>query len=229
MILTLEKNELLEYIRKQTGNFFPDSHDFSGGDVRRAFEFALDRYEKCASAIIHPGYHDEKGNVLFSHLHGDQYAQFIYFFANSLWHESQNSPLCSKLLLLNRTLFTFFLSYKCDMPDYFFLGHPFGTILGNAFYNDFLVVCQGVTVNTNQAEDGSPAPRFGKGVFLGTNATIVGNQPIGDRVSFGVNSKVYNMAVPSDSVVINDGTTDHLIRPRNRNVCRAQDYFSIAF
>jgi serine O-acetyltransferase len=229
MITSLPPAELLDYIRKQSGYLFPDSFDLKGKDVEAAFRLAMDKVEHCFSAITHPGYHDEKGNVLFSHLHADHYAHLLYRFSNCLWHRSQNKPLCDKLLLMNRALFTLFISYKNDMPDYFFLAHPFGTILGNASYHDFLVVSHGVTVNTEQDELGNPAPVLGKGLFLGAHAKIIGKQPIGDRVSVGVDAFVYNTAIPDDSVVLCENGNHCLVQPRHKSHCMAQNYFSIDF
>lgn len=227
MILSLPQAELLGYIQTQAGHFFPDGYSFRGSDVEIAFQTALDRLENCIKVIAHPGFHNAEGETIFSHLHSDQYAQLLYFFGNSLWKQSQNKPLCDKLLLLNRTLFSIFLSYKCEMPEHFFLGHPIGTILGNAVYNDFLVVFQGVTVNTSADKEGNPAPVLGKGLFLGAHAKIIGNQRVGDRVSVGVNAMVYQRAIPDDSVVICEGIQSCLVKPRKKELCRAQDYFSI--
>lgn len=228
MILSLSRTELLEYIRVQCRHFFPDKYDFQGGDVNTAFQMALDRTENCFKVITHPGYRDPDGNATFSHLHADQYAQLLYFLGNSLWMQSQNKILCDKLLQLNRILHSLFLSYKCNMPEHFFLGHPIGTILGNAVYHDFLVVSQGVTVNTDKDAAGGPAPVLGKGLFLGAHAKIIGNQPVGDRVSIGVNAMIYQKSIPDDSVVICGQDNSCIICPRKSESCKAQDYFEIA-
>ena len=83
-------------------------------------------------------------------------------------------------------------SYKALLPDIFFLDHPVGTVLGNAKYSDFLVVTQNVTVETNYDEIGNSAPYLGKGLFLSAGAKIIGNKPVGDRVSLGVDTVVFN-------------------------------------
>jgi len=199
MVLSLSQSELLSYVQAQTQTFFPDGYHLKGGDVEAAFRTALERTENCLDAIAVRGYHDVEGNPMFSHLHADQYATFLYYFANSLWTQSRNKPLCDKLLQLNRVLFSIFIPYSCILPDHFILGHPVGTILlGNTVYGDFLVVLQGVTVgNVN----GSSSPKLGKGLYLGAGAKIIGDCLIGDRVSIGVNALVYKQAVPDDSVV----------------------------
>lgn len=227
MQLSLSQDELLQYTRSQLNTFFPDKYDFIGDDVDRAFNLALDRSEECFGAICHPGYHNADGDVQFSHLHADQYAAYLYFLANSLWKDSNNTVLCSKLLQLNRVLNSLFISYKCDMPDHFMLGHPLGTILGNADYGDYMVVFQGVTVNTETDDEGNAAPKFGKGVFLGAGAKVIGNKPIGDRVSIGVDAFVFDQEIPSDSVVIHTHDNSGLVRPRKGEICQAQKYFNV--
>lgn len=227
MVLSLPQDELFQYVQAQLEHLFPDRYAFRGNDVDFSFRRALNRMENCIAVISHPGYHDIHGNATFSHLHADQYAQFLYFLGNTLWMESENKPLCDKLLQLNRVLFSVFISYKCLLPDHFFLGHPIGTILGNADYHDFLVVSQGVTVNTGRDEAGSIAPVLGKGLFLGAHSKIIGNKSIGDRVSIGVDAMVYQRDIPDDSVVICEGANRCVVRSRKRETCRAQGYFNV--
>lgn len=227
MNLSLDREELYEYVIKQMESFFPDKHRIKGDDVYRAFNQGLERLENCFQYISFPAYCDQKGQTFFSHLHADQYAQFLYFFSNSLWNISQNKTVCDKLLLLNRTLHSVFISYKGILPDVFFLGHPVGTILGNASYNDFLVVFQNVTVNTSMDDKGMSAPQLGKGLFLAAGAKIIGNKKVGERVSIGVDAVVYDKEIPDDSVVIKNMDGEVLIHNRKKEQCMAQNYFNI--
>ena len=225
MELSLKRDDLKEYLKKQLDVFFPDNIQMSGKDIDSAFELGLERTEHCFKCITFPAYSNDKGDTFFSHLHADQYAQFLYFFSNSLWNISENKTICDKVLNLNRLLNGFFLSYKCKLPDYFFLGHPVGAIIGNAVYSDYLVVFQNVTVNTDRKDDGSPAPEIGKGVFLGAGAKIIGNKRIGDRVSISVDALVYDKEIPDDSVVIRKDSGETIIKKRSKDRCMAQNYF----
>lgn len=224
MVLSLSKSELLRYVQAQTRTFFPDGYDLRGGDVEIAFRTALERTECCIDAISVGNYHNAEGNCTFSHLHADQYATFLYFLANSLWAQSQNKPLCDKLLQLNRLLASIFISYKCNMPDHFLLLHPMGTMLGNAEYGDFLVVFHGVTVGTTGRGDIST---FGRGVLLGAHAQVIGRQRIGNRVSIGVNAVVYQREIPDDGVVTVRGGGALVVGTRKQGSCKAQQYFSV--
>ncbi|MDE6946229.1 MAG: hypothetical protein K2P14_03480 [Anaeroplasmataceae bacterium] len=228
MQLSLPKDELKTYMRTQLSSIFPDKYIMEGADVDTAFELGLERLENCFKYLTFPAYCNDEGQTFFSHLHADQYAQFLYYFSNSLWKVSENKPICDKLIYLNRILNNFFFSYKGNLPDIFFLGHPVGTILGNAVYNDFLVVFQNVTVNTSADQDGNPAPILGKGLFLGAGAKIIGNQAIGDRVSISVDTVVYNQAIPNDKVVRTDAEGKILIKDREKPQCMAQNYFRVS-
>lgn len=226
MQLSINKNELYNYVQKQMLCFFPDGGNIEGKDTEFAFEDALIRTEECFSVINNPAYSDEEGNVFFSHIHSDQYAQFLYFYSNSLWNASENRVICDKLIGLNRVLNNLFISYKCELPPHFFLAHAFGTIIGNAKYGDYLCVSHSVTINTGEKYNGVSTPDIGKGVWLSPGAKIIGNKRIGDRVSIGIDAIVYNQDIPDDMIVINRGNGTEIIKNK-RECCKAQQYFRV--
>lgn len=63
-----------------------------------------------------------------------------------------------------------------------------------------------MAVLTNRGIAG--VPKIGDGVFVGINATVVGNIEIGDDVLIAPNSYV-NVNVPSHSIVIGNPATIH--------------------
>ncbi len=226
MELSIPKSELQEYVRRQANYMFPDNVDLTGKEVSIAFDEALERLEYCFQHITFPAYCDADGQTHFSHYHADQYTQFIAYFANSLWSRFQMKSECDKLLYLNRSLHSIFISYKCKIPKIYFLGHPVGTIMGNADYDDFLVVFQNVTINT--AGDGEHLlPKLGKGLFLGAGAKIIGDKPIGNGVSIGVDALVHNQEIPDNKVVIRNADGCIEINDRKHSTCFAQNYFNV--
>lgn len=229
MNLSLPKQELQTYTLHQLELFFPDrnTHTLKGSDVDAAFERALERTEHCFRFIKNSAYSDNQGETFFSHLHSDQYAQFLYFWANSLWELSANKSVCDKLIYLNKTLHSFFISYKGKLPEIFFLTHPVGSVIGNAAYSDFLVIGQNVTINTGESPVGETVPKLGKGLYLAAGAKIIGNEPIGNRVSIGVDAFVYGQPVSDDSVVLRNPDGSVLIRNRQKKYCKAQQYFNV--
>lgn len=229
MITSLNSTDLKNYVSDQLDFLYPDGYKLIGKDVDSAMELALDRLENCFRHITLRGYCNENKEACFSHLHSDQYSQFLYFFSNSLWNISQNSKLCSKLINLNKTLNGMFFSYKCKLPDVFLFAHPVGSIIGNASYSEGLVIFQNVTINTgNDLEGSGTTPKLGKGLFLGAGAKIIGEKTIGDRVSIGVDATVYNREIPDDTVVIRNSDTGKIMfSPRKKKECMAQNYFDI--
>ena len=224
LYVKLGEEGLYKYLSNQLGTFFPDGTVFENSETRHAFKIALERVEKCFSHISLPGFSSDNGDTYLSHLHTDQYAMFLYFFMNSLWKDSGNVAICSKIMTLNRMLHGFFLSFKCALPDIFCLQHPLGTVIGNACYNDYLVILQNVTINTGTSEDGSLKPVLGRGLFLGAGAKIIGNEPIGDRCSIGVNTVIYNQRMDDDCIAISQkGET--VITKRKKEHCQAQVFF----
>lgn len=227
MEISLTEQDLKLFLRNQLENHFPDgltTKYWKGKDVDVAFEEALFRLENCFKHVALPAYSDEHGRTFFSHLHSDQYAQFLYYFMNSLWKKSQNRIICDKTMLLLRELNSIFLTYKCNMPDIFLFQHAVGTVIGNAQYSDYLLILQNVTINTG-VEKNPPGGglKLGKGVALLAGAKIISDEPIGDRVNIGVGAVVYKMEVPSDKSVIRD--RDGKIVVKNSNFCMAAEHF----
>ena len=88
------------------------------------------------------------------------------------------------------------------------MGHPYnitvgeGVVLGNN-----VNLHKGCTIGrTNRGNIGSPC--IGNNVFVGINATVVGNILIGDDVLIASNSYV-NINVPEHSVVIGNPAVVH--------------------
>lgn len=229
-VTSLQKEHLTKYVVNQMRIFFPDElYQDAESALNSVMDETLDRLYVCLDSICVRGFHDENNNAFFNHLHADHYATFLYFLSNTLWDRKQEKMLCDKLMYLNRALHQVFISYKCRLPEHFHLAHPIGTVLGNADYNDFLVIAQGVTVNTGL--NGGSSPKLGKGLFLSAGSSIIGNGElsIGDYVSIGVNCLIYKQSVPDNMVVKFKKDNPCSIEPRKNAVCRAQRDFNIAF
>ena len=226
LTIDLGEQRLYKYVSSQIDSFFPDGKSFcADDDIYKAYLIALGRVENCFKHIILPGFSDEEGNSFLSHLHTDQYAMFLYYFMNTLWKTSNNNIACGKIMALNRALHGFFVSYKCALPDIFCIQHPVGTVLGNAYYSDYLVVLQNVTVNTGVREDGILAPKLGRGLYLGAGSSVLGIESIGNRCSVGINTVVYNQKMDDDYIAVNrDGIGTQIIK-RKKEFCKAQLFF----
>lgn len=228
MQTSLTISELCEYLIKQLNVFFPDESVFDKEKLGTAVEIALLRCEMCFRHILIPGYRGENG-AMFSHLHMDQYGTFLYFVSNTLYksYDMDAKIICDKLLNLNRMLNGFFLSYKCPMPEVFVLAHPVGSVIGNALYSNGLYISQNVTINTHTDSYGNLDLKIGKGCFLGAGAKVIGNQEIGDRVSIGVDTVIYNQRISNDSVCYLNNAGNIVVRPRKAKECMAAQIFDL--
>ena len=222
MYLSLEQSQLVEYVKKQLDLFLPDEYSIDMQVLSQGIEMALERCEACFEHILLPNYRNCEQQPIFSHLHMDQYATFLYFLGNSIWKQKQEKIMCDKILNLNRILNGFFISYKCEMPNIFVFAHPVGSIIGNAKYSDGLYISQNVTINTDSGL------RIGRGCFLGVGAKIIGGQKIGDRCSIGTDVVIYNQSISEDSVCLNvDGKLE--IRRRKSNRTKCSEIFDLTF
>lgn len=230
MRISISVEELQYFVARQLECRFPDRKsflDFKDSLTKKAFDEGLDRAEYCYSHIKVRGYFVEDRGVqhtFFNHLNSDQYAQFLYYFSNSLWKAEGNPDLCSKLILLNRDLNGSWFSYKANLPDIFILVHPVGSVIGNrnVQYSDYLVIMQNVTIN------GSDIPlKLGKYLFLGSGSKIMGGGTIGNCVSVGANTLVRNPNISDNFLIYQDVKTGIVTQAPDKNaVCFAKrNYF----
>lgn len=218
MHLSLPYEELKVYLGKQMENFFPDGQTekyFKGRDTDRALKEGLERLEYCFKHINIETYSNEKGETFFSHLHTDQYSQFLYYFMNTLWRNSGNELICRKAMLLNRALSGLFVTYMCELPDIYLTYHPVGTVLGCANYSNYFMALQNVTINT--WNDVGRTLNLGEGLFMAAGSSIIGYQSVGDWVSVGVNATVYNRKIEDHKIVCNRNGNTEVIENRNRS------------
>ena len=205
MKTTLTVNSLQTYIENQIDHFIPDGVYKSGMLTIKDIELALQKIEKCFSHIRNDSYSDDAGNTFFSHLHADQYATLLVILACDIWKAREDKVVCDRLMYLNRVLHSFMISYKCHLPEIFWLAHPVGSVIGNAEYSDFLYISQNCTINTgNRDSDGSYTPKIGKYFAMGAGAVLIGNKPIGENCSIGAGAMLYDTALEDNSIVINN-------------------------
>ena len=209
MHTSLATDQLVAYLEAQLRGMFPDGRAFELTPVVRR---ALERIEHCFARIVLPGYTRE-GKPFFSHLHGDQYASFLYFAAHAAWGEREDEALASKLFLLNKALNGIVIMYDTVLPDVFVLMHTVGTMLGKAKYGNYLVAAQNVTVGM----DRGGVPTFGERVVLYGGSVVIGKASIGSNVTIAANTTVRGEKVPPGSVVA--GTSPKLtVKDAKRDV-----------
>lgn len=200
-----------EYVHQLVAHYLPDGSEI-GSTEARSFDIALERVEHCFSRICRK-YYAKNGEPTFDHLNGDHMATLLYFYANSVWRERGETVLPTKLFYLNKILHGLDLFYSVNMPEIFLLVHPLGTVLGNAHYEDYLVVYQNCTVGAVT----NIYPTFGKGTILYSRSSVIGDCTFGNDVVLAANTFIFNCNVPSNTVVVGQCPTLRLL-PNTRSV-----------
>jgi len=207
METTLDRDTLRAYVENQLALF----GGAPSGEIDRVLSVALERFERCLTAIALPGY-SRAGRPFFNHLHGDQWTIFLYFCANTAWRFLENIDLAAKFYLLNRTLNSIVIMYDTALPEIFLLNHAVGTVLGKATYSDYFVAYHNVTIGS---DDGVP-PIVGERNVLYAGAAILGRSQTGSGVTVAANSTVLNRSIPADTIAIGSaGTFETFERKRD--------------
>lgn len=97
------------------------------------------------------------------------------------------------------------LFYEVELPDFFMLDHPQGTVMGRAKYSDGFSFSQYSTVGNNKGI----YPVIGRNCEMCMNSAIIGNCHIGDNVTIGAGALVKDEDIPSDCMVF--GQSPNLI------------------
>ena len=97
------------------------------------------------------------------------------------------------------------LFYEVELPDFFILDHPVGSVMARAQYGEGFLFRHNCTVGNNHGI----YPIIGKNVELCANASILGNCHIGDNVTIGAYACVKDQDVPDNSIVF--GQSPNLI------------------
>lgn len=216
MNTSLNKVELAAYVSAQLGHFFPDGNLHEKA-LSVILPNTLKRLDYCFSHINRKYYQEVDANAqtvtCFNHLNSDHYASFLYLLSNEAWL-SNEIPLAEKLFYLNKSLNGLDCFYSVELPRIFMFVHPVGTVLGNANYQDYLVVYQNVTVGSTT--DGE-YPSFGRGCILYSKSSVIGNCKLGEDVVIGANSSLINYDVGNHQSVVGQ-YPDHKILSTKINV-----------
>ncbi|MEO5327911.1 MAG: hypothetical protein H7829_06660 [Magnetococcus sp. THC-1_WYH] len=204
----LDQEQLAQFIARQLEYFIPDDLPIDMTLIRQHLPQALERLQVCIKAV-----RCWKENE-FDHLHSSQYCTFLYYLSNTIWKETSETELPTKLFILNKALNAIDLFYEIDMPARFFIGHSNGIVLAKASYADYLVLYQNSTVGKNHGV----APVIESGVVMYPNTAIIGRSHVskGTIISQGVS--VINQNTPGDCLVFGDKRGTLLFKSIKRNI-----------
>lgn len=199
---SLSASGLARLAAEQANAFFPDGDPIKADSLEQAVPRALERLEHCFAAVDNKYFFDGEA-ALFSHLHGDQYAMWLYLLANELFRQGAPASVCAKLFLLNKALHGCDIYYEVELPSIFLLVHPLATVLGRGSYSDYFVSYQRCGVGSNH----DAYPMFGKHVTLRPGSAVLGACRIGEYCQIAAESLVIDRDLPDHSLYIGNPKT----------------------
>ncbi len=194
-IVGMTKGQLVTYICRQLNHFFPDSSPVIKTDLEPAINDALSRIHTCINGVrCWP-------QDRFDYLHSSQYCIFIYYLSNSLWQQTANERVCTKLFYLNKALNGFECFYDNLLPEIFFIGHTSGIVLVRNTYRNYLVLYQGSTVGRIR----NKTPILEEKVILYPNSSVIGDSRIRSGSVLSQGCSVVNQDTQANSVIFGSG------------------------
>jgi serine O-acetyltransferase len=197
MKTSLSRTVLARYLARQLDHFFPDEAAGVEDEIARFLPSALNRLATLVAGVQPPLFHRD-GVPQFNHLHGDQYAIFLYLIANEIGTAGGSAEVATKCYLLNKALHGLDVFYEVRLPRLFLFSHPVGTVLGRAEYSDGFMVAQQCIVGNVRGD----YPKLGRGVALCAGSAVIGAAEVGDEVTFGAGSMLIGGKVPSHTTVV---------------------------
>jgi len=210
---SLPTDALAALAARQLDSLFPDGQAVAPADLAVAVPGAMERLEHCFSHIGNKYFFNGR-QAVFDHLHGDQYAMWLYLLANELHLRGGPASACKKLFLLNKALHGCDIFYEVTLPSVFLLVHPLGTVLGRGHYADFLIAYQRVGVGSNH----DVYPTLGRHLTLHPGSAVLGRSTVGDHCSIAAESLLLDRDLPPNSVYIGN-PRDHLIKQQMHSPC----------
>jgi serine O-acetyltransferase len=203
---SLQADALARLAAAQMNAGFPDGDAVCQEDLQAGIRGALQRLEHCF-ARINNKYFFDGSNAVFDHLHGDQYAMWLYLLGNELFRIGAPASVCKKLFLLNKQLHACDLFYEVELPAVFLLVHPLGTVLGRAKYSDYLMVYQRCGVGSNH----DLYPTLGPHLTMRPGSAVLGDSHVAENCSIATESLLLDGHLTANSVYIGN-PRDHVIR-----------------
>lgn len=155
----------------------------------------IQRLEKCFAPNPNK-YYSRDGETYFNPFHSGQYCIYLYFLSNEVW-KAGNSLLADKIYYLNKIMNGLDMFYQVELPEFFKLDHPVGSVIGRGHYSNGFSFGQNCTVGNNKGI----YPTLGINFRMCANSTILGNCHVGDNVTLGAGALVKDQDIPSNSLV----------------------------
>lgn len=204
MIFEIPKEDILKGLINQLTSFFSVSEE----EINVLNSLSETVFERCEINFSKNNnkYYSREGKAYFNPYHSGQYTLFLYYFSNSLFkNERQFVRLADKLYYLNRIMNSCDLFYEVELPEFFTLDHPLGSVMGRGKFGNYFAFSQNCTVGNNN----NIFPIIGEQVTMTANSMILGNSKIGNNVILGAGACVKDQDIPDNSIVF--GSSPNLI------------------
>lgn len=194
---SLSPSGLAAYLARQLNANFPDENPVQVEDIMPAVPNALARLEHCFCEIDNKYFFDGEG-VVFNHLHGDQYASWLYLISNEIFRQGGDLSVCSKIFLLNKAFHGCDIYFEIALPSIFLLVHPLGSVLGRGSYSDYFVCYQSCGIGSNK----DTYPVLGRHVTLRPGSSVLGDSVVGDFCQLGAGTLALDMVLESGMTLL---------------------------
>lgn len=184
----MDENSIVEFTNQQLKNILVCKND-----VTPFVKIALERTLKCFEYNNDKYY---KGKRSISLYNTGQYSIYLYYLANTIYN-SGNNELATKVYYLNKVLHSVDWFYEIELPEYWGVEHPVGSVLGRAKYQNGLFIYQGCTVGGSK----NRYPCLGYNVILYSNSTILGDCNIGNNIIVSTGTTIKDENIPNNSLV----------------------------
>lgn len=197
MITALPQEDICFQLIKQLDNHFLMSEK----EIEIIKSLMGEVIEKLTNNFSHNDnkYYHRGEDVYFNPYHSGQYTVFLYLYSKTVY-DTGNNILADKIYYLNRMMNGCDLFYEIDLPEYFALDHPLGSVMGRAKYGNGFEFSQNCEVGNNN----NIYPIIGENCYMCACSAILGNSHIGNNVTIGAYACVKDQNVPDNSTVFGE-------------------------
>lgn len=195
MIFSIPQEDIPLLLKRQLKNhfFLTDKEELM---IDNVWPNVIEDLDYCFSRYDNK-YYNRDGETFFNPYHSGQYTIMLYFMSRRIYRDTHDSILADKVYYLNKIMNGCDLFYEIDLPRFFKLDHPVGSVMGRARYGEGFSFLQCCTVGNNKGI----YPEIGENVKMCANSYIIGNCRIGNNVIIGACSGVKDCDVPDNTMV----------------------------
>lgn len=220
-------DKIQNFIFRQINSFY-GLEDTDLYYISKYIEQSLDRTFYCFSKNKNKTFKDNDVNLY----HTGQMMIFLYYLSNTIFKEERKLEgtlvdevrnVCGKVYCLNKLISQCDVYYEFDMPDYFIVYHPLGSVLGKTSIDNGFMLMQGSTVGENNGK----YPVLGKNVLMFSDSKILGDCNIGNNVLISANSYIKDMDIPDFSIVYGQYPNVNVVKNEKKVIDKVSEYFEV--